>query len=303
LRKNTRNKDVVCPFLNGEDLNGNPDQSPSRLVINFYDWPLEKAESYPDAMAIVRDRVFPVRQMVNREAHRKYWWHYGDKRPALYAKIRNMRRVIVVAATSRTLAFCFLPPHMVFSHATYVFAYEEGGHFAVLQSAFHEGWARRFASSMKGDLRYTPTDCFINFPFPNRPESLNEIGDSYHERRRQVMIARQEGLTKIYNRFHNPDEKAEDIERLRALHVELDQVVAIAYGWSDLDLCHGFHETKQGIRYTTSESARRIVLDRLLALNHRRYAEEVAEGLHDKKKAKGKGLSHKAGFAEPDLFQ
>jgi hypothetical protein len=85
-----------------------------------------------------------------------------------------------------------------------------------------------------------------------------------------------------------PDESAEDIERLRELHVEMDRAVADACGWDDLDLGHGFHETKQGLRFTISEEARREVLDRLLLLNHERYAEEVAQGLHDKKAKKGK---------------
>ena len=65
--------------------------------------------------------------------------------------------------------------------------------------------------------------------------------------------------------------------------------MAAAYGWDDLDLGHDFHETKQGVRFTISEEARREVLDRLLLLNHERYAEEVEQGLHDKKSKKGKG--------------
>ena len=56
----------------------------------------------------------------------------------------------------------------------------------------------------------------------------------------------------------------------------MDNAVAAAYGWSDLHLGHGFHETKTGARFTISESARREVLARLLKLNHERYAEEVA---------------------------
>lgn len=100
------------------------------------------------------------------------------------------------------------------------------------------------------------------------------------------MLQRQEGLTSIYNRFHDRGEQSADIARLRALHVEMDQAVAAAYGWSDVDLGHGFHATKQGERYTLSEPARRTVLDRLLALNHQRYEEEVKAGLHDKKKPK-----------------
>ena len=80
---------------------------------------------------------------------------------------------------------------------------------------------------------------------------------SYYDHRRQVMLSRQEGLTKTYNRFHDPDESAADIQKLRDLHVEMDKAVAAAYGWSDLDLGHGFHETKQGIG---SRSANRLAV-------------------------------------------
>ena len=91
-------------------------------------------------------------------------------------------------------------------------------------------------------------------------------------------------MTELMNVLHDQGEQSADIARLRALHVEMDQAVAAAYGWIDLDLGHGFHATKQGERYTISEPARRTVLDRLLALNHQRYEEEVKAGLHDKKK-------------------
>ena len=103
------------------------------------------------------------------------------------------------------------------------------------------------------------------------------------------MLARQEGLTKTYNRFHNPKETTPDIQKLRELHIEMDRAVAAAYGWTDLTLGHGFHETKQGIRFTISEPARREVLARLLKLNHERYTEEVKQGLHEKGKAKKTG--------------
>jgi hypothetical protein len=79
------------------------------------------------------------------------------------------------------------------------------------------------------------------------------------------------------------------------------QCVVEVYGWSDLDLGHAFHATKQGERYTLSEPARRTVLDRLLALNHQRYAEEVKAGLHDKgaKKGKSRGSRTAATSAAP----
>ena len=89
------------------------------------------------------------------------------------------------------------------------------------------------------------------------------------------MLNRQEGLTKTYNRFHDPEESSTDIQQLRDLHVAMDQVVAAAYAWSDLSLGHGFHETKQGIRFTISETARREVLQRLLKLNYDRHEVET----------------------------
>ena len=48
-------------------------------------------------------------------------------------------------------------------------------------------------------------------------------------------------------------------------------------------LGYRFQETAQGVRFTICEATRREVLGRLLELNHQRYAEEVAAGLHEKK--------------------
>ncbi len=102
------------------------------------------------------------------------------------------------------------------------------------------------------------------------------------------MNARQEGLTATYNRFHDPDETSADIEKLRELQIEMDQSVVVEYGWTDLSLNHGFHDTRQGERFTICESARREVIERLLELNHERYEDEVRRGLHHKKAARRK---------------
>ena len=121
------------------------------------------------------------------------------------------------------------------------------------------------------------------------------------------MASRSEGLTDIYNRFHDSDKTDSDIQKLRELHVEMDRAVAAAYGWTDLELGHDFQETKQGVRFTISEAARREVLQRLLKLNHERYAEEEKQGLHGKtgaakKAAPKKKASSKLAKQEASLF-
>jgi hypothetical protein len=299
LAKDPRNKDVIFPYLNGEDLNSRPDQSPSRWVINFHDWPLERAEQYPDCMRIVREKVKPERDRntFSKNAREK-WWLYERSRPELYSTIAGMKRVLVIALTSRTLAFTFEPNNITFSHMLVILAFDAYHQFALLQSNFHLEWVFINGSTLKKDQRYIPSDCFETFPFPENMDGLDDIGERYYQHRQAIMLARQEGLTKTYNRFHDEQEMDAEIVRLRELHREMDEAVARAYGWHDLKLEHGFHETKQGIRYTISERARREVLDRLLLLNHQRHAQEVEAGLAEEKAGKnGKARTGKSGKA------
>jgi len=102
----------------------------------------------------------------------------------------------------------FVGSDIVFSDATVVFVYSDFFNWSILQSSIHEEWAWRFSSSLKSDRRYTPTDCFETFPFPQNftkktQEELEKIGEQYHELRRQIMLDMQLGLTKTYNQFHN----------------------------------------------------------------------------------------------------
>jgi hypothetical protein len=143
---------------------------------------------------------------------------------------------------------------------------------------------------MEDRLRYTPSDCFRSFPFPANFESdpaLEAAGEAYHAFRAYVMIQRNEGLTKTYNRFHASGESASDITRLRTLHGEMDVAVLRAYGWNDLadravpefieqDADEG--KTPK-TRLDWPAAFKDEVLARLLALNAERAAAERAAGV------------------------
>ena len=296
LKKDEHNRDVLLPYLNGEDITSRFDQSPSRWVINFYNWPLEKAQAYTDCIEIVRKKVKPERDLNNIRSRRETWWQYAGQVSNLYSTIKDMRRVLVIPFVSKYMACVWEKTNIIYAHPLIIIATQSNADFALIQCTFHSDWARANGSTLETRMRYTPTDCFETFPFPNNMQQLDNIGERYYQHRQSIMLARQEGLTKTYNRFHDEQGIAEDIVRLRALHREMDEAVAHAYEWDDLALEHGFHQTKQGIRYTISEGARREVLDRLLQLNHERYAEEVALGLHEKGAKNGKGK--KSGVAK-----
>ena len=284
IRKNPLNREVLFPYLNGDDLTSRYDQSPSRWVINFFDWEIERASMYKEPFEITMKRVLPERMKITHEATRKkgtqFFWRYDSIGRSLYSAIKQLPQVLAGVRTTKYWNVEICPSDIVFGDSVVVFALPVYEGLAILNSSIHELWAREYSGSLETRLRYSPTEVFGTFPFPAQSHFLIEAGQKYHHHRKQVMLLRLEGLTNTYNRFHNPNETAPDIVELRDLHLKIDHAVVKLYGWHDLDLGHNFHETNQGIRFTISEAARRRVLDRLLALNHKRYAEEVDAGLH-----------------------
>lgn len=275
ISRSAKYRDVLFPYLNGDDLNSDPHQEASRWVINFFDWSLAQAEQYPECLDKVRRDVKPDRDRVNRKAHRERWWQYGDKRPALYRAIEGLDRVLAITSVSKLVQPAWVPTGQVFSHMLYVFAYDDDEHFGLMSSSVHWWWATTQASTLGAAPRYTPTECFETFAQPVLTTGVGRVGAELHAHRQAVMNDRAEGLTKTYNRVHSPSEVSADISELRRIHSTLDDEVVKAYGW-DVDLDHDFYETRLGVRYTLSPPARVEVLQRLLHLNHERHAAETA---------------------------
>jgi hypothetical protein len=161
-------------------------------------------------------------------------------------------------------------------------------------------------SSLKDDLLYTPSDCFETFPFPRHPDAdkaLERAGADYYDFRAGLMIRNNEGLTKTYNRFHDPDERDPEIVKLRDLHAAMDRAVLDAYGWTDihttcefiLDYDNDEDETdgqpskkKKPWRYRWPDGIRDEVLGRLLELNSERAQVEVTDAPEQGRSASSK---------------
>ncbi|MEB3352917.1 MAG: type IIL restriction-modification enzyme MmeI, partial [Cyanobacteriota bacterium] len=263
IADNPKNANVISPYIGGEEVNSSPTQAHHRYVINFGDLSEDKCRSeWPELMGIVERKVRPERKTNNREGYRRYWWHHGEKRPGLYRAVAQCMRVFVTARIQPNWQLTFMSPTSVFSEAMVVFAIETPSALATLQSSSHELWARLLGSSMKDDLRYTPTDCFETFPFPTAlldsassdsaleatRQYLEAIGERYHQFRAKLMVRNNEGLTSTYNRFHDPAETSSGLLELRRLHAEMDQAVLAAYGWSDVPTACGF-----GLDYLDTE--------------------------------------------------
>ena len=329
IETNPRNREVIFPYIGGREVNSSPTHGHHRYVINFADFPLHREDlgkrwadadgeecqawlrrgvvplDYPmpvaadwrELLTIVEEKVKPQREAlppknsINRVAATR-WWQYLALRKHLWGAIEGLERVLVISRISNAFAFTFLPARMVYNEKTVVFPYGKGAPFATLQSRIHEVWTRFFSSTLKDDLQYTPSDCFETFPFPagweNHPR-LEATGKEYFEYRAALMIDNDEGMTKTYNRFHDPYENDRRIVELRCLHSEMDRVVLDVYGWRDIPtdcdfvLDYEIDEARWGrrkkpYRYRWPDSVRDEVLARLLALNAERAADEARDG-------------------------
>ena len=219
------------------------------------------------------------------------FWKYRRSAAGMFSLLEGSRFCIVRAQTSSTWTFSFWTKDDVFDQSMIVFGSNCEGLWSLLNSSIHEAWAGKYGRLMKTDTAYAPSSAFNTFPLPYNPSA--EINAPLASIARRVSAVRErveqirQGKTATYRSVHDPSIKSEDIMELRALQREMDHAVASSYNWADLDLGHGFHQMNQGIRYTISEVARRILLDRLLALNYQLHEEE-AKAVPSPKLAKSK---------------
>jgi hypothetical protein len=294
--------DIMFPYINGHELNNSINSQPTRYVINFGNRTEAEAAEYPLAFDRVRLLVKPKRDALVRQIHEKSYWKHWDKRETLYAAVGKLERVIVCSFVSKHLPFEIMSTKWVFSKELAVIPTADWGHFALLQSTIHATWARHQSGTLKSDLAYSISDALRTFPPVTPSPRMRHSGESYVALRNSIRQEHRQGLTSLYNSFHDRDLRVAGISRLRELHVDMDRAVADAYGWTDVDLGHGFHDTKQGIRFTLSPAARREVLARLLALNHERYREEVEQGLHRKRESQPRRTRKPAPQSTGNLF-
>jgi hypothetical protein len=252
-------KDVLRPYLIGDDIVDDPEQKPRRWIIDFEKKPLEEAATYPAALGIVRDRVKPERDVANREPNRTFWWQFERPRVEMRRAIESLPRYIAGNAQGKRVFFCWQEPAVCPSNLTNVFAFDDDFSIGALISTIHHEWARAQSSTLRVDIRYTPTSAFATFPWPQpslpQRDAISEISRALIGRRSKICREREIGLTRLYNEV---DEGA--YRDLRDLHRHLDEAVAAAYGWP------------ASVAHDTNESNRRLLeLNRAIAAGEVEY--------------------------------
>lgn len=297
-------RDALAAYLNADDVQRNSRPTPSDVVIDFYG-PLKRAdladaspdrqhgwlqENYPHLLSHLQNRsphspekesVYEQRQALDKSddntPHKRYWWLFGRPRTELRRAWEDIERVFVLPRVAKTWGLLEIPKKMKLAgaeltvcpiDAVFVIPGFGRAHFAVATSVLFEMIVRRQCSSLKSDLRFTPTNVFSYFPWPWEPEleehqltigepspstrtSLSQSAETLLDLRTDILerpaahgLTREQvgGPTDLYNLYDaNPVEDnaragadASAIEELREAHVDLLNAVLHAYGWDDL---------------------------------------------------------------------
>ena len=231
IEHDSKYKQILKPFLTADDLADVPLATPRRWIIDFYNLSLEDAELFELAFSQVRDLVRPIRLENRRETTRLNWWKFGEKRPAMRAKIKASGGYLCIPRHSKWFIPLSIGPGWLPGDSTTVIVTTDAYTHGVITSSPHRIWTTAQKSTLKGDTRYTHTSCFETFPFPQaitaqQAEAIRLAMVDLNEYRNAWMTEKKKGITDLYNRyFHEP------ASQLAKLHAGLDALVLKAYGW------------------------------------------------------------------------
>jgi methylase of polypeptide subunit release factors len=274
-------REVVFPFVGGDEVMNHPEHAPHRFVVRFGDRTLDEARAWPELCALVEASVRPFREARRSSsadrAHAARWWTFANDRPELARAIAGLSHVLVIPRVAAHLAVVRVPSHWVFSDQLVVVPHDAPAVLALLQSRIHESWARLVSSTLGDGLRYAPTDALETFPAPGgsltataRIEGLDAAGRAFAESRATILRTRNIGLTRLYGLVRDAACDAPDVARLRSHWDALDRATFAAYGWTDL--AHSTERDARG-RLALAEPLRAEVIRRLFDCNARMAGE------------------------------
>jgi hypothetical protein len=133
----------------------------------------------------------------------KFWLH-GKPRPEMRLALNGLKRYIATPETSKHRVFQFLDASILADNANWVIASNDAADLGILSSLISLSWILKAGGTLEDRPKFTKTDCFDPFPFPDAtPEQRATIAELAEEldSTRKAALAEVPGLTmtEIYN--------------------------------------------------------------------------------------------------------
>jgi len=250
-------KDVLHPYLTGEELLGNKYSQPERYVIDFRGKDVFEAQKYIKVYNHIYQSVYPKKKekaekeiarnkqalennptfkvKKDHQAAFKRWWLLYRERGELLDVMSKKIRYIACSRVTKRPIFEFVSVKINPSDVVTAFPLEDDYSFGLLQSEIHWEWFTARCSTLKGDWRYTSESVFNSFPWPQTPtktqvKKIAELAKRLRMKRREIMDKNDCTLRDLYRTIettpYNP---------ISEIQEKLDMAVREAYGMKKKD--------------------------------------------------------------------
>jgi len=225
IKLDKKNNEVIKKFITGDNINSKHDFDSNKYLIDFVNWPLEKAMLYKEPLKRIKELVKPDRDLNRRKAYREKWWLFQEPQMRMRDEISKLEKYIAISRITKYINFVFLNNDFLPSDKVVIIPTDSYSFFGILQSKIHEIWVRNFTSSLGATFQYTHTTMYSTFPFPdNIDNNIGMIAEKLYKTRLQISHEYKVGLTELYNIMLDGG-----FRDLFSLHEELDKEVLKAY--------------------------------------------------------------------------
>jgi len=254
-QKDEKNREVIHPYLIGEELLGQFQSQPQRYVIDF-----RKAKdvfevaAYKELYEHIHKYVYPLfKEKADKEIERneeakkikpdyrekkdhqnafKTWFKLFRSRDKLMDIIDSIDRYIVCSRVTKRPIFEFVNIEISPNDALAVFPIDDDYSFGILQSSIHWEWFVARCSTLTGRFRYTSDTVFDSFPWPQNPtikqiEEVAKQAKALRDKRNEMMERHHYTLRQLYRIMDDTPENP-----VSEVQAQLDNAVREAYGMS-----------------------------------------------------------------------
>ena len=260
----------IRAYCNGRDLMA---RSRNVMVIDLFGLQEQEVrQRFPEVYQHLLISVKPERDINNRAVYRDNWWIFGEPRRELRPALADVRSFIATVETAKHRVFQFLDKSVLPDNMLVCIASDDGALLGIVSSRINIAWALAQGGTLEDRPRFTKSQCFDPFPFPDATSAqrtiIGDLAEELDAMRKAVLAEHGDlTLTGLYNLREKlvKGEAFSDVEQeqrrrgrvdiIHELHSRIDDAVADAYGWP---------------RDLSDEQ----IVERLVALNAQRHAEE-----------------------------
>ncbi len=243
LKKNTEYKEVLKPFLVGEELVGNKNAQPGRFVIDFTFKNLMEASIFKEPFAILQKKVLPFIEQKAKEEEDgiskangriqqlKIWWKMWRRREDMLNEKSNLKRFIACARVTQRAIFEFFESDINPNDKVMAFMFEDDYSFGIIQSGIHWKWFLEKCTTLGETPNYNSAAIWDTFPWPQTPTEVQikkvaTAAKALHTQRTAALKQYNMSLRDLYRLLEQPG-----VNPIKDLHMALDKAVMEAYGF------------------------------------------------------------------------